>query len=184
MKNDIDKIDNISEGIIRNTSSELNNVLNTLTLEFEHIYCLIEDLSNDDKDKVISIVINRLLDMLKPKITIKSYHKITNEVDVMMTYFTSQKDSFGMIKENGNKIANELLFKEQYKLPIDISSIKKYCLSLETKKEQVYDVLIWIIIRLIAIDRRMTWQVYFDDLKENYKEEKVICNKPLNLFEN
>ena len=184
MKNDIDKIDNISEGIIRNTSSELNNVLNTLTLEFEHIYCLIEDLSNEDKDKVISIVINRLLDVLKPKITTKFYHKITNEVDEIMAYFTSQKDSFDMIKENGNKIANELLFEEQYKLPIDISSIKKYCLSLEIKKEQIYDVLMWTIIRFIAIDRRITWQVYFDDLKGNYKCENIMCSKNLSLSEN
>ena len=184
MKKNIDKINNISEGIIRNTSVELNNVLNALTLEFEHIYCLIENLPNGDKDKVMGNVLNKLLKALREKVTINFYSKITNEVDMVMNYFTSQKDSFDMVKENGNKIANELLFEEQYKLPIDISSIKKYCLSLETKKEQVYDVLIWIIIRLIAIDRRMTWQVYFDDLKENYKEEKVICNKPLNLFEN
>ena len=184
MKKNIDKINNISEGIIRNTSVELNNILNALTLEFEHIYCLIENLPNGDKDKVMGNVLNKLLKALREKVTINFYSKITNEVDMVMNYFTSQKDSFDMVKENGNKIANELLFEEQYKLPIDISSIKKYCLSLETKKEQVYDVLIWIIIRLIAIDRRMTWQVYFDDLKENYNEEKVIPSKSLNLFEN
>ena len=184
MKNGIDKINNISEGIIRNTSSELNNVLNALTLEFEHIYCLIENLPNGDKDKVMGNVLNKLLKALREKVTINFYSKITNEVDMVMNYFTSQKDSFDMVKENGNKIANELLFEEQYKLPIDISSIKKYFLSLKIKKEQIYDVLMWTIIRFIAIDRRMTWQVYFDNLKENYNEEKVKWHEPLNLFEN
>ena len=89
-----------------------------------------------------------------------------------------KRDGFDAVIEEGNQIANDLLFKvigykgQQFDLPIDISCIKKYCLSAEIKKEQVYDVLMWIIIRFVAIDRRISWQDYLDDLKANREAEK------------
>ena len=178
MKKTTDRIDEISKAIIRNANEELTKVLDVLDLEFEDLYCLIENLSNEEKDKVISIVINKLLDKLKSRITMDFYRKIARDVDEITDYYTSKRDGFDAVIEEGDQIANDLLFKvigykgQQFDLPIDISCIKKYCLSAEIKKEQVYDVLMWIIIRFVAIDRRISWQDYLDDLKANREAEK------------
>ena len=149
-------IDEISKAIIRNAGDELTKVLDVLDLEFEDLSFLIDDLSNEEKDKVISITINKLLEKLKTNLTIDFYRKITRDVDDITDL---------LLKVIGYK-------GQQFDLPIDISCIKKYCLSAEIKKEQVYDVLMWIIIRYTAIDRRISWQKYLDDLKENREKEK------------
>ena len=41
-------------------------------------------------------------------------------------------------------------------LPIDISYIKKYCLTSNIKPNEIYDALIWIIIRYIGLERCYT----------------------------
>ena len=178
MNKTTDRIDEISKAIIRNAGDELTKVLDVLDLEFEDLSFLIDDLSNEEKDKVISITINKLLEKLKTNLTIDFYRKITRDVDDITDYYTSKKEDFDTIIDEGDQIADDLLLKvigykgQQFDLPIDISCIKKYCLSAEIKKEQVYDVLMWIIIRYTAIDRRISWQKYLDDLKENREKEK------------
>ena len=158
------KIDEISKIIIKNASEEIKKIHGVLDLEFEDLYSFFENLSNDEKDEVISIIINKLLDNLKSKITMESYRKIVRNVDEITDYYASKKDEFDVIIEEGDKIANDLLFKvigykgQQFDLPIDISCVKKYCLSSEIKKEQVYEVLMWIIIRYIAIDNCISCQ--------------------------
>ena len=158
------KIDEISKIIIKNASEEIKKIHGVLDLEFEDLYSFFENLSNDEKDEVISIIINKLLDNLKSKITMESYRKIARNVDEITDYYASKKDEFDVIIEEGDKIANDLLFKvigykgQQFDLPIDISCVKKYCLSSEIKKEQVYEVLMWIIIRYIAIDNCISCQ--------------------------
>ena len=61
MNKTTDRIDEISKAIIRNAGDELTKVLDVLDLEFEDLSFLIDDLSNEEKDKVISITINKLL---------------------------------------------------------------------------------------------------------------------------
>lgn len=173
MKKIINQIEEISAAVIRNASAELRKVLDVLDLEFEDLYFLIRDLSDEDKDQVITIVINKLLEKLKTNITMEKYQEIAKDVDEITDYYRSKKEKFDSIIEEGNQIANELLFKvigyneQELDLPLDISCIKKYCLSSKIKKEQVYDVLLWIIIRYVAIDERLSWQVYLNDYEAN-----------------
>ena len=177
MKKTTDRIDEISKAIIRNASEELTKILDVLDLEFEDLYCLIESLTDDEKDRVITIGINKLLEELKSIITMEKYKEIAKDVDEITDYYTSrQKEDFDVVIEEGDHIANDLLFKvigykgQQFDLPIDISCIKKYCLSSEVKKEQVYDVLLWIIIRYVAIQKCISfkeWRKDYDSNKEN-----------------
>lgn len=59
--------------------------------------------------------------------------------------------------------------KRTIELPINISIIKKYCLSSEIKKEQVYDAHMWIAIRYSGIIKCIEWQEYFKNYNENKK---------------
>ena len=178
MEKTTNNIDKISATIIQNASAELSNVLEVLDLEFEDLHFFIRNLSDEDKDKVISIVINKLLEDLKTNITMEKYKEIARKVDEITDYYTSKKkEDFDGVIEEGDQIANELLFKvigrngQRFDLPIDISCVKKYCLSSEIKKEQVYDVLLWIIIRYIAIDRCLSWQEYVENYEANKTED-------------
>ncbi len=178
MKKTTNRIEEISVAIIKNASNELTKVLDILDLEFEDLYFLIRNLTDEDKDKVFTIVINKLLEKLKTNITMEKYREIARNVDEITDYYTSKKDDFDTIIEEGDQIANEFLFKvigynkQEFDLPLDISCIKKYCLSSEIKKEQTYDVLLWIVIRYVAIDKCLSWQEYLKDYEAN-KEENL-----------
>lgn len=153
------RIDEISKTIIENTSKDITKVLDALHLEFEDLSFLINNLSNNDKDRVIAMVINKLLEELKSNITMEKYHEIVRDIDEITDYYMSKKEEFDVVIEEGDYIANELLFKaigynnQQLDLPIDVYCIRKYCLSSKIKDEQVYDVLLWIIIRYVAIQK-------------------------------
>lgn len=176
MKKTTRSIDEISKAIIETANTELEKVLEVLDLEFEDLFFLIRNLSDNDKDKVISNIINELLENLKSNITMEKYREIARDVDDITDYYTSKKEEFDVVIEEGDQIANDLLFKvigrndQKLDLPIDISCIKKYCLSSEIKKDQIYDVLLWIIIRYIAIERCLSWQEYLKDYNANKQE--------------
>ena len=57
------------------------------------------------------------------------------------------------------------------KLPIDIKTIKNYCLSTEIKKEQIYDTLMWIALRYIAISRCLSWNEWLQEYENNKELE-------------
>lgn len=158
-----DKIDDISKSIIEYTDEKVTNILEVLDINFEDMYFLLIRLTDEEKDQVINIVINKLLEQLKSTITLEKCYEIREQVDRVTSFCVSQKNDFDIIIEEGNHIANEILFKviscnELFNLPIDIIGIKKYGLSSKIGLEQVYDVLFWIIIRYIAIIKCLTWQ--------------------------
>ncbi len=176
MKNTTNKIEGLSNAILRNTKSELRKTLEVLDLEFDDLYSLIEKLTNKEKDEVITTVINKQLEELTSTITLKQYEEVTRNVDEVTDYFTSKKESFDAVIEEADTVANDLLFKalghngRNLDLPLDISCIKKYCFSTEIKKEQLYEALLWIIIRYSAIIECIGWQDYLKNLKENQKK--------------
>ncbi len=172
MKDTSSKVNQISEAIIKITSNELTKVLDILELESENLNFLLRNLSNKEKDKVMNNTINKLLSKLKKIITIKKYKEMISQIDEITNYYTSKKNDFSNIIEKGNIIASNILYKtlndnKNSNLLIDIYPLKKYCLSLDIKKEQLYDVLIWIIIRLVAIERCVVWQDYLIDFNSN-----------------
>ena len=157
-----DRIDEVSKAIIENTSKDIAKVLGALHLEFENLSFLINNLSNNDKDRVIAMAINKLLEELKSNITMEKYHEIARDIDEITDYYMSKKEEFDVVIR-GDYIANELLFKvigynnQQLDLPIDVSCIRKYCLSSKIKTEQVYDVLLWIVIRYVTIQKCVSY---------------------------
>ena len=158
-----DRIDEVSKAIIENTSKDIAKVLDALYLEFENLSFLINNLSNNDKDRVIAMAINKLLEELKSNITMEKYHEIARDIDEITDYYMCKKEEFDVVIEEGDYIANELLFKvigynnQQLDLPIDVSCIRKYCLSSKIKTEQVYDVLLWIVIRYVTIQKCVSY---------------------------
>ena len=89
--------------------------------------------------------------------TMEDFLKIRKEIDELTDYYTSKKNNFDTVVEEGDYVADQILFKiighNERKLifPVDISIIKKYCFSTELKEEQFYDALMWIALRYVAI---------------------------------
>ncbi|MCI6266063.1 MAG: hypothetical protein MR598_04385 [Erysipelotrichaceae bacterium] len=121
-------------------------------------------------------VINNQLQYLKQFITIDKYREVARQVDEITDYYTSQKEDFNSVISEGDDIATDLLYKvidhneRTIELPINISYIKTFCVSSNIKKEQLYDYLLWIALRYLAVSRCIKW-----------KESKEIYNNSKNL---
>ena len=109
------------------------------------------------KEKFIHAILKRYIEFDE------KYHEIARDIDEITDYYMSKKEEFDVVIEEGDYIANELLFKvigynnQQLDLPIDVSCIRKYCLSSKIKTEQVYDVLLWIVIRYVTIQKCVSY---------------------------
>ena len=120
---------------------------------------IVERLPIEDKDKVVSIIINNQLQKLKTTLTIKKYKEIVKDVDEITDYYASKKEDFDVVIEEGDNVSNDILLKvignndRKIELPVDIDIIKNYCFSTELKEELFYDTLMWIALRYIAISR-------------------------------
>jgi len=151
--------------LISNTMERnLTKIQEVLDLDIDDLIDIIERQSEEDSDKIISSVINNQLEKLKTSLTMKKYRDISRDVDDITDYYASKKESFDAVIEEGDTVANEILLKvignnkRTISLPIDISILKEYCISSEIKEEQLYDTLMWIALRYIAIQRCLIWK--------------------------
>ena len=151
--------------LISNTMERnLTKIQEVLDLDIDDLIDIIERQSEEDSDKIISIIINNQLEKLKTSLTMKKYRDISRDVDDITDYYASKKESFDAVIEEGDTVANEILLKvignnkRTISLPIDISILKEYCISSEIKEEQLYDTLMWIALRYIAIQRCLIWK--------------------------
>ena len=158
--------------VISNTMErDLTKVQEVLDLDLNDLIQIIDRLDKSERDQVCSIMINNQLEKLK-SITIEQYEKVARDVDEITDYYASKKDEFDAVIEEGDVVANDILFKvigkndRKISLPIDISIIKEYCFSTELKEEQFYDALMWITLRYVAISRSITW----NKCEEEYKK--------------
>ena len=93
----------------------------------------------------------------------EQFKNISRDVDEITDYYASKKEKFDVVIEEGDTIANDIIFKvigrngRKIDLPIDIKTIKDYCFSTELKEEQFYDALMWITLRYVAISRCISW---------------------------
>ena len=89
----------------------------------------------------------------------EQFREVSRDVDEITDYYASKKEEFDAVIEEGDTVANDILFKvigkngRKLSLPIDISIIKEYCFSTKLKEEQFYDALMWITLRYIDILR-------------------------------
>ena len=151
--------------LISNTMERnLTKIQEVLDLDIDDLIDIIERQSEEDRDKIISSIINNQLEKLKTSLTMKKYRDISRDVDDITDYYASKKESFDAVIEEGDTVANEILLKvignnkRTINLPIDISILKEYCISSEIKEEQLYDTLMWIALRYIAIQRCLIWK--------------------------
>ena len=117
-------------------------------------------------------IINNQLIELKEK-SEEKVRNVFNQVDDITDYFIKVHDDTDIINESDD-IANDLLFKalrkngRKLEIPINISYIKNYCLSSNISDNQLYDSLVWIALRLVAINYCIK---YHDGLEEDKNEQ-------------
>lgn len=169
-KNDAEEIASV---ISNNMERNVTKVQEVLDLDLNDLIEIIDGLNDEDKDKVISIIINNQLEKLKST-TIEQINDVSREMDEITDYYASKKEDFDAVIEEGDYVANQILYKvigyndRKLDLPIDLSIIKDYCFSSDLKEEQFYDALMWIALRYITIFRCVIWQ----KCEENYHENK------------
>lgn len=124
---------------------------------------------DSEKEEVIGSIINNQLSELKKIATEEKFRKVSKRVDDLTDYFSDfthrvftpngvkSDDEDGDIISEGDTIADDLLFKvmghngRSIELPVDISYLKNYCLSTCISPKQLYNSLVWIALRLVAI---------------------------------
>ena len=152
-------VEELASSLTKTMETNLSKVQDVLDLDINDLIDIVERLPIEDKDKVVSIIINNQLEKLKTTLTIKKYKEIIRDVDEITDYYASKKEDFDVVIEEGDNVSNDILLKvignndRKLELPVDINIIKNYCFSTELKEEQFYDTLMWIALRYIAISR-------------------------------
>ena len=168
------KIKNIDyvQKITSKMTSSLSQIVEIQEYDLDGLKMIIHDLKKEEKDSVIEEIINNQLNELKSKPEEK-IRKVFRQVDEITDYFIKYYSDDSDIVSESDDIANDLLFKALGKfervleLPINISYIKNYCLSSNIKNNQLYDSLVWIALRLVAIN----YCIRFNDGLEEDKSE-------------
>ncbi|MDO4962627.1 MAG: hypothetical protein Q4E75_00785 [bacterium] len=180
MKNIIKEKKDVKEvaRVISNTMErDLTKVQEVLDLDLDELIQIVNRLDKSERDQVCSILINQELGKLK-SLTMEQFKEVSRDVDEITDYYASKKEEFDAVIEEGDTVANDILFKvigkngRKLSLPIDISIIKKYCFSTELKEEQFYDALIWIVLRYVAISRCISWNNWL----KKYENNKALEN--------
>jgi len=149
-------IDELTSKITEKMRNDLEKIQEVLNFDLDNLIKMISNLSDEDKDKVVGKIINNQLEKLK-FITIEQFNNISRDIENITDYYTSKKRDFSSVIEEGDYVADEILYKvigynnRKIELPIDISIIKKYCFSTDLREEQFYDAFLWIALRYIAI---------------------------------
>ena len=157
--------------ITRKMVSSLSQIVEIKEYNLDDLTILIRDLKESEKEKIIEEIINNQLIELKEK-TEKKVINVFKQVDEITDYFIKVYDDSDIINESDD-IANDLLFKvlgkngRKLEFPINISYIKNYCLSSNISDNQLYDSLVWIALRLVAINYCIK---YHDGLEEDKNE--------------
>ena len=157
--------------ITRKMVSSLSQIVEIQEYNLDDLTILIRDLKESEKEKIIEEIINNQLIELKEK-TEKKVRNVFKQVDEITDYFIKVYDDSDIINESDD-IANDLLFKalgkngRKLEFPINISYIKNYCLSSNISGNQLYDSLVWIALRLVAINYCIK---YHEGLEEDKNE--------------
>ena len=168
------KIKNIDyvQKITSKMTSSLSQIVEIQEYDLDGLTMIIHDLKKEEKESVIEEIINNQLNELKSKPEEK-IRKVFRQVDEITDYFIKYYSDDSDIVSESDDIANDLLFKALGKnervleLSINISYIKNYCLSSNIKNNQLYDSLVWIALRLVAIN----YCIRFNDGLEEDKSE-------------
>lgn len=164
------------ELLVTSITDEIKNsavkILEVSKLDLDNLVGKMNNLNDEEKDNVISKIINNQLIQLKKELSIEQFRKIKRDVEDITEYYINSSDEYDIVEE-GDNIADDILFKvlgynnRKMQLPIDISIIKNYCFSSAIKEEKFYDILIWIVMRYIAISTTISYYNW----QKNYNKE-------------
>ena len=104
-------VEELASSLTKTMEINLSKVQEVLDLDINDLIDIVERLPLEDKDKVVSIIINNQLQKLKNTLTIKKYKEIIRDVDEITDYYASKKESFDAVIEEGDTVANEILLK-------------------------------------------------------------------------
>ena len=147
MKN---KITEYTNQIFNEMYYEFGEITKIHNYSLENLFKSIDDLSSDEKEKIIEDLINKQLDKLKNEANEKNLKSNHRMIENILDYYEIYDDV-------ADGIANQLLYKaighnkETLELPVNISDIKKYFFKFEPDNKQLSKALSWILIKLTTI---------------------------------
>lgn len=157
--------------ITRKMVSSLSQIVEIQEYNLDDLTILVRDLKESEKEKIIEEIINNQLIELKEK-SEEKVRNVFNQVDDITDYFIKVHDDTDIINESDD-IANDLLFKaigrneRTLELPVSSSYIKNYCLSSNISNNQLFDSLVWIALRLVAINYCIRFNSSLEDNNED-----------------
>ena len=153
-------------------TANLSKIIEVQEYTLDELTIIINDLKRDQKEEVIEEIINNQLNELKDKDD-KEIRKVFKQVDDITDYFIKYYDDDSDIVSECDQIADDLLFKaigrnkRTLEIPLKVSYIKNYCLSSNINNNQIFDSLVWIALRLVAISYCIK---YNDSLEKNTED--------------
>lgn len=141
--------------------SEIMGVMSTLDLNINDFNNVLSRYTLSEQHFLLTTMLNMSLDEIR-SVTPEQFHEISFWADRIMSFYTSVKSGFkNIIKEYGDKIANQILLKE---IPyntrdtydeVDITYIaNSYLPEFNDDEEDItMNIFIWIILKYIAIAR-------------------------------
>lgn len=163
---------NYANKITNKMVSDLSKVIEVQEFTLDDLTIIINDLKNEQKEKVIEEIINNQLNELKNNKDI-DIRKVFKQVDDITDYFIKYYDDDSDIVSECDQIADDLLFKaigrneRKLELPVSSSYIKNYCLSSNISNNQLLDSLVWIALRLVAINYCIRFNSSLEDNNED-----------------
>ena len=163
---------NYANKITSKMVSDLSKVIEVQEFTLDDLTIIINDLKNEQKEKVIEEIINNQLNELKNNKDI-DIRKVFKQVDDITDYFIKYYDDDSDIVSECDQIADDLLFKaigrneRKLELPVRSSYIKNYCLSSNISNNQLLDSLVWIALRLVAINYCIRFNSSLEDNNED-----------------
>ena len=163
---------NYANKITSKMVSDLSKVIEVQEFTLDDLTIIINDLKNEEKEKVIEEIINNQLNELKNNKDI-DIRKVFKQVDDITDYFIKYYDDDSDIVSECDQIADDLLFKaigrneRKLELPVSSSYIKNYCLSSNISNNQLLDSLVWIALRLVAINYCIRFNSSLEDNNED-----------------
>lgn len=151
LKDKANSIDTLMHG-------EVRGIMNTLDLDINDFNSIVEKNTIKEKDFIMNSIINGNLNEIND-ITKLEYHEIENLVNTIMNFYANFKSKFdNVIKVTGDKLANQILFKEinynkSNNNSVDVAYIRNQYLSSIEDEDIKLNILIWIALKYIAIIR-------------------------------
>ena len=105
------ELDIFATSIKEEVKNNVAKIRDVLSINFDNLILKFANLQKNEKEKVISNIINNELLILKKELTLEQFRNIRRDIDEITDYYISRKKEYDSIVEEGESIADEMLFK-------------------------------------------------------------------------